>query len=99
VKVQSLNFRPHGVGNTQTMSVTAASSSISISSGASAIYVYNSGTAAALIRWTQGASNAVVTDLPMPPGVQVFSKGPEDTFSAICPGGTATLYVTPGAGS
>jgi hypothetical protein len=31
--------------------------------------------------------------------VQVFAKGPADTFSAICPGGTATLYVTPGAGS
>jgi hypothetical protein len=100
MKVQTFNFRPHGVGSTQVMSVTAASSSITISAGAPALYVYNAGTGLAFIRWTQGASNAVATDLPLPPGtVQVFSKGPEDTFSAICPGGTATVYVTPGAGS
>lgn len=100
MKVQSFNFCPHGMGTTQTMNVTAASSSIGVSSGAPALYIYNAGTGLAFIRWSQGASPAVAADLPLPPGtVQVFAKGPADTFSAICPGGTATLYVTPGAGS
>jgi hypothetical protein len=101
MKTMTLNFTPHAMGNTAVMNATAASSSVAVDTKAPSLYVYNAGTNIAFVRWTQGASTATVTDLPIPAGsLQVFSKGPADTFSAICSSGlTTTLYVSAGAGS
>lgn len=101
MKTMVLNFTPHAMGNTAQMSVTSSSSSVPVDTKAPCVYVYNSGASMAFVRWTQGASPATVTDLPIPAGsLQVFSKGPADTFSAICASSsTTTLYVAAGAGS
>lgn len=62
--------------------------------------VYNAGTAVVFCRWGNGAQTAVVTDMPLIPGVvEVFSKAnQDDTFAGITASSTATVYISCGEG-
>lgn len=99
-------FRP-SVGTTKTLAATAVSASVTFDAkdagtvaGKSVIRVYNAGTGLAFGRWGTGAQTALATDMPLVPGVvEVFCKAnTDDTFAAICPGGTSTIYVSCGEG-
>lgn len=63
--------------------------------------VYNAGTQIVFCRWGTGAQTAVVTDMPLIPGVvEVFSKAPGDNiFAGITASSTATVYITCGEGA
>lgn len=102
---------------TKTLSATNSSSSVTLdatdvsstptpansgpSGGHSVMRIVASGTGAAFIRATVGASTALTTDMKMLAGtVELFSKaGDVDTISAITSGADAvTLSITCGEG-
>jgi hypothetical protein len=84
-------------GSGDVLAVGTSSASKTIDGNSSSIYLFNDGTVTVFVRWSKGASNAVVNkDLAMPPGsIQTFGKDSRDTLSAICASGTSNLrYIT-----
>lgn len=90
------SFAPSG--STVTLAATAASASVALDQYYGAVRVYNKGPNVAFIRFSTGASPAVLTDLPLAVGAtETFSKGTGNNASAICAATeTATLYLTNG---
>ena len=96
----SLNpFTPVTAG-TLTASATTSSSSVTLTIINQAVRCYNAGSVPVFVRFTKGASTAVVaTDMPLAPGVvEVFNVGISDTISVITGSSTATVYFTSGEG-
>lgn len=99
-----MNVQPFSLtsANTQTISATNVSSGITFpQSGAqsSVVRIFNSGLVTIFVRATVGASTALTSDIPIAAGsVELFTKGNNDTISAITANGSATVYVTPGEG-
>ena len=90
-------FKPQAL--TVTLNATTSSSSAAVPAYSEQIRVHNAGTAVAFMRWGVGATNAVLTDMPIAAGgTEIFTKDAADTVAVITLAGTATVYVTPGAG-
>lgn len=91
-------FAPKGDA-TVPLAATVATASASLDKFSNACRVYNAGPNMAFIRFSTGATSAVVTDMPIPVGdIETFTKGSADTVAAICSAGTAALYFTNGEG-
>ena len=102
VSLAGLNFRPLP-DQTQTISVTTTSSSVTFSSPSGRnrqIRVYNAGAETAFLKWAKGSATATADDdMPVPSGaIEVFNFGEFDTVAAITASATATVYVTLGVG-
>lgn len=85
----------------QSISVTTTTASATLTKPLTRVLrLYNAGSATVFVRVTEGASSAVVTDMPIPSGgIETFTKLiTQDTVSAIAASGTATLYITQGEG-
>jgi hypothetical protein len=106
------NFIPN-FGATQTMAVTAASSSVTLTANDTQntdLNLYNSGASLVFCRWGNGAQTATLADMPIPVGSsRTFSKfllSPAGVATATTQvvaciavaAGTATVYVTTGVG-
>lgn len=91
-------FAPTGA-LTVPLAATTTSTSATLDRYSNAVRVYNAGPNTAFIRFTNGASTAVVTDIPFPAGgIETFTVATADTVSAICIAGTASMYFTNGEG-
>jgi|TARA_R110000868_G_scaffold392795_1_gene663575 FixJ family two-component response regulator len=79
---------------------TTTSQSVALSAKDYQVRVFNSAASIAFIRFTAGASTAVTTDMPIPPGaVEVFSLNESQTHvSVILASGTGDVYFTSGVG-
>lgn len=83
------------------ISATTTTGNTAISSAASIIRVYNSGTVNVKLKWGTGAQTATTSDYTVavaPGAVECFTKGGADNVAAITDSGTATLYVNVGVG-
>lgn len=95
------------VGNSQAMTASGSSSTISLSTGGTQLRIYNAGTVIAFVRWGSGSQTALPTsvgtpgDLPVFPGaIEVFNKQwTDNTFAAITAASSTALYVTVGSGT
>ncbi len=86
-------------GTTVSIAGTVASASATLDANSAAVRVVNAGPNMAFIRFTTGASTALLTDMPIAAGAtETFTKASANTVSAICGTGTATLYFTNGEG-
>jgi hypothetical protein len=86
-------------GKSTSIPANATSASASVPADAKSLRIYNAGTVPVFIRWGRGSQTAVTTDMALAPGsVELFYKGAADTVAAICASGSATVYLTPGAG-
>lgn len=92
-------FMPTGAA-TAPIAATAASASVALDQYSNAVRVVNLGPNKAFIRFTVGASPAVLTDMPIAANsTEVFTKGTATIVSAICAATeTAALYFTNGEG-
>ena len=88
------------IGGTQSVSVSAVSARVAISTGGTQVRIANAGSAVAFVRWGTGNQTAVVTDMPIFPGtIELFNKTWENnSFAAITTASTTVLYVTVGNG-
>lgn len=83
-------------GPTVKIDAASASEGASIDKYSSVCRIYNAGPDLAFMSFSGSADT---TGVPIPAGViEVLSKGVEDTVSAVCPTGYATVYITPGEG-
>jgi hypothetical protein len=92
-------FCPAKPGNTQSISVTAASAKITV--GGETARLYNRGSDPVAVRWGVGNQTAeFAKDMKIPGGhVEIVALGAANCLAAICDTSkTATLDVTPGTG-
>jgi len=95
--MSQLPFTPSAT--TQSIAATTTSASATVIANQPCVRVYNVGPSIAFVRFTAGASTALVTDMPVAAGaIELFTKGDADTVSAITASGTATIYLTVGEG-
>lgn len=81
------------------MAAGVTSTSVTLRRDSLSMAVYNSGTTLAFIRWGYGAQTALNPDFPIPPGyLMILDKPGANTFAAITPAGTTTLYISQGSG-
>ncbi|MEI8395181.1 MAG: hypothetical protein WCF85_10625 [Rhodospirillaceae bacterium] len=94
IKVDPKQFCPSA-----TIKLTAGVSSVSaaLSTGTTALRIFNSGPSTVFVRWGTGAQTATTGDLPIASGAsESFGKlSAHDTIAAIS-SGMATLYVSSG---
>lgn len=98
-----MNVQAFTPGQTITILATSSTASANFTGGnvgSQSCILQNTGTGLCFVRLTVGASTAVTTDFPLPPGtVMTVCKGLADTLSAICPSAvTTTIYATAGEG-
>jgi hypothetical protein len=95
---QATNFGLAPTGSTQTMSVTSASSSITLNTfPGNTIVVQNTGSVVAFVKCN---SSAATTDFPVQGGWGILlACSPGNAFSAITATSTTSLYVTKGLGN
>lgn len=98
VLAQATNFGMSPVGPTQTMSVTTASSPITLnSSPGNTVLIQNTGSNTAFVKC---AATAATTDFPVQAGWGLVLSCPSGhVFSAITASSTTSLYVSQGLGS
>ena len=92
-------------GGTTTLAVSSTSASVALPSGAGSVAVTNlTGSAVCFVRFGASGLTASVPgnagDYPILPGAtQVLDAGNATYLAAITASGTATLYITAGAGA
>lgn len=86
-------------GPTVQIAATTASASVALDPYSAVVRVFNAGPNIAFIRFSIGASTAVLTDMPVNVGAtERFTDATSNMVSAICETGTAKLYFTNGEG-
>jgi siroheme synthase len=92
-------FNPTAINVTVVSGVASASGALPGISG-NQIRIHNASTSVAFVRWTVGASTAVLTDTFIGAGgTEVFTMAQSaDTFSVILAAGTGVAYAQRGFG-
>jgi len=89
-------------GQTDKMSATSTSSSITSNTVGPSLSIYNAGPHKVFVKIGTGAVTATKdVDYPIPPNAVIILSRPESavTVAGVCDTGeTATVYVTPGYG-